>query len=194
MTDDTFDRLTILERVDTNVARAKFWGKVRYCIHGQTCPYCCWEWCGRYARKGYGEFYYKKQGVVLMRMRAHRMAWELWHRRMIPEDLWCLHHCDNPPCCNPHHLFLGSHQDNVDDKQRKGRTSKGAKHGAAMRRGTLRHGEAFSFTKLTEMQVRAIRHRAHGGAMTKAELAREYGVHWCTIRDIITRRTWHHIA
>lgn len=76
----------------------------------------CWEYIGR-RDNGYGSFY---AGVDVGYVGAHRYSWEI-HNGKIPEGLWVLHHCDNPPCCNPKHLFLGDHQANVDDRERKGR-------------------------------------------------------------------------
>jgi len=190
---DPLDRLTLLERATCPDITQRFWNLVSLCIHGSDCPYCCWEWQGHFARRGYGEFYLFKQGRRSVQVRAHRFAWIVWHRRPIPEALWALHYCDNPPCCNPHHLFLGVNQDNVDDKQRKGRTSRGVKHGNAMRRGKWLHGEQCSRARLTAEKVRDIRYLAQSGTRTKAELARLFGVDWCTIRDVLTRRTWNHV-
>lgn len=73
----------------------------------------CWEWTAHRLPKGYGVF---GPGVV-----AHRVAWEVAHGP-IPDGLHVLHTCDNPPCCNPGHLRLGTPQDNVDDMMRKGRS------------------------------------------------------------------------
>ena len=196
MDDATFARLTILERAQFPVIAEKFWSQVQQCQHGIDCPYCCWEWLGyrTLRRKNYGEFYVYKQGYRSIQVIAHRLAWQLWHGRIIEDGLWCLHHCDTPPCCNPQHLFLGTHQDNVDDKQRKGRTSKGERHGEAIRNGNLRQGEEWPFARLSEVQVRSRRKLVDSGVMTRAEAARHFGVSWGTARDIIARRTWHHLS
>lgn len=55
------------------------------------------------------------------RMQVHRLAWEAYHAEPIPDGLLVCHHCDNPSCFNPHHLFLGTAQDNTDDRIAKGR-------------------------------------------------------------------------
>jgi hypothetical protein len=55
------------------------------------------------------------------RMQVHRLAWEAYHAEPIPDGLLVCHHCDNPSCFNPHHLFLGTNQDNMDDRIAKGR-------------------------------------------------------------------------
>lgn len=75
----------------------------------------CWEWIAERNRKGYGMFWHKDSMTG-----AHRASYEL-HVGEIPDALHVLHRCDNPPCVNPEHLFLGTNQDNVDDRQRKGR-------------------------------------------------------------------------
>lgn len=76
----------------------------------------CWEWQGSRLPHGYGHLTIPGRGVPY----AHRISWELTHGE-IPDGLWVLHHCDNPPCVRPDHLFLGTAQDNVDDSIRKGR-------------------------------------------------------------------------
>ena len=81
----------------------------------------CWEWTGALA-----------QGYVLIHLRnnnftkAHRLSWELF-RGPIPKGLCVCHHCDNPKCFNPDHLWVGTHADNMKDKDRKGRGNKGRK-------------------------------------------------------------------
>jgi len=78
----------------------------------------CWEWQLHRDRDGYGRT--KENGKYL---RAHVKAYQLW-KGEFPNGMLVLHSCDNAPCCNPDHLFLGSHQDNVRDKVAKGRTSR----------------------------------------------------------------------
>lgn len=79
----------------------------------------CWRWLGNDQRMGYGSVFFmgRRQG-------AHRVAYEIEHGP-IPGGASICHRCDNPPCCRPSHLFLGTHQDNMDDMAAKGRTRMG---------------------------------------------------------------------
>jgi hypothetical protein len=88
----------------------QFWEKVRKAPGDG-----CWEWIGPRARGGYGRFS-TPSGMV----GAHRFSWTLTHGS-IPSTLLICHHCDNPPCVRPGHLFPGTAQDNVLDASRKGR-------------------------------------------------------------------------
>ncbi len=87
----------------------RFWAKVNK-TEG------CWLWTG--AKQGkYGALTIPGRREPL---RAHRLSWEL-HNGPIPDGLWVLHHCDNPPCVKPEHLFLGDRRDNMLDAAAKGR-------------------------------------------------------------------------
>lgn len=92
---------------DTWMTPARFWAKVD---RGDD----CWEWTGIKDPNGYGRC--GMFGETL----AHRVAWKLT-REAIPGGLFVLHRCDNPPCCNPDHLFLGTQADNIADMDHKGR-------------------------------------------------------------------------
>ncbi|MBI5315856.1 MAG: HNH endonuclease [Nitrospirae bacterium] len=87
----------------------RFWSKV-----AKGPPEDCWLWMGARLLTGYGVFSLGGSDG------AHRVAWMLTHGPIPPGRHIC-HHCDNPPCCNPAHLFCGTHLDNMRDRDRKGR-------------------------------------------------------------------------
>jgi len=74
----------------------------------------CWVWLGAKRRRGYGQLHIGNQWLS-----THRLAWELTYGP-IPAGLFVCHHCDNPPCCRPDHLFLGTAADNNRDTKAKG--------------------------------------------------------------------------
>jgi len=119
--------------------------------------------------------------------KAHQIAW-VSANGPIPDGLNVLHRCDNPPCCRPEHLFLGTQKDNVRDCMAKGRFVLPPLH----------VGENQHLSKLTAKTVRRIRGihlsgRGRGERGTKA-VARAFGVSIGTIKRIINRQTWKHVA
>ena len=98
-----------------------FWNKLRRVESTD-----CWEWTGYKARFGYGSIMY--QGETWL---THRLAYTLHYGSTANQCV--LHRCDNPPCCNPRHLFLGTREDNVADRVAKGRCGRpaGARNGRA---------------------------------------------------------------
>ena len=131
----------------------------------------CWEWQAFKLPSGYGMF-----GFAGRTQLAHRVAWMLYIGE-IPDGLQVLHHCDNPSCVNPSHLFLGTNADNMQDKADKGRCPSGEKHCMA---------------KLTQPQVDEIRSRCAAGERQRV-IAKEYGVDQSAISFIVRRVTWAHI-
>lgn len=86
----------------------------------------CWEWNSTYRTdNGYPMFYWGKPSGKEVFKKAHRAAWLLF-KGEIPYGLHVCHTCDNRGCVNPEHLWLGTHQDNMDDRNTKGRTSAGS--------------------------------------------------------------------
>ena len=77
----------------------------------------CWIWTRTTARRGYGRLIWNGKSI-----QAHRMAKILAHGEPPAKHYFACHHCDNPPCCNPRHLWWGTHKDNMNDRDAKGRT------------------------------------------------------------------------
>lgn len=132
----------------------------------------CWLWQAGCNTDGYGTF---SVGNIRA-MRAHRAAFELWIGS-IPSGMCVCHTCDNPPCCNPDHLFLGTVAENMADKAVKGRLKLGSRAGTS---------------RLTENDVAEI--RVLCATFSQREVAYRYGVSETTISNIITRKHWKHVA
>ena len=181
--------------VHNNKQRAKppeqrFWEHVR---KGRG----CWTWTG------YVNGLYGRMGLTSRKsMYAHRFSYEL-HYGPIPDGLFVCHKCDNPLCVNPAHLFLGTHQDNMDDRNTKGRQahgdksrpknpSRGEQHHSKTRPWTVNRGERVGSARLTVTDVYAIRELIRQG-VRKVRIAERFGVDPSTIADIAARRTWTHI-
>lgn len=129
----------------------------------------CWPWLGGTDDDGYGQFLYKGNAV-----RSHRVAW-IFTFGEIPNGLRVLHTCDNPPCCNPDHLFLGTQANNNADMVAKGRQR-------------ILYGEAHGSAKLTTNDVAAMRRLFACGFMTRSELAAEYNLDYSTVYYIIAHQ------
>lgn len=135
----------------------------------------CLVWKGSRSRKGYGRVYIDG---TRRKWPAHRVMFER-ENGPIPNGMFVCHSCDNPPCINPDHLFLGDACDNMRDASRKGRL-------------TGPRGERAPAAKLKTDQVLTIRARWAGGEPRKV-LAAEYGVDHRTIWRIVKRRAWAHV-
>lgn len=144
----------------------RYWEKV--IKHG---PNECWEWTGAKNKKGYGLI--GRGGRGDGNERAHRVSWMI-HYGPIPEGMFVCHKCDNPECSNPHHLFLGTVQDNNADMVRKGRHV---------------NGEC-SYSKLTKAEVVEIRKRYQSGKASQYKLADEYNVSRSLIGMIVNGERW----
>jgi hypothetical protein len=148
----------------------RFWEKVD--VGG---PDECWPWKAAKNKKGYGLIGRGRRGEG--NIRSNRAAWELTHGE-IPDGMLVCHICDNPPCCNPKHLFLGTPRQNHDDKVAKGNQVRGVKTCTA---------------KLTPDKVRNIRFMYATGGYTQKELARLFNVTPQQVGRIVRRERWKHI-
>jgi hypothetical protein len=124
-----------------------FWSNVR-----RGAPEVCWPWTGETGHYGYGVVYFRAQG---QRTGAHRVAYVLATGNPLG-DLEALHHCDNPPCCNPGDLWAGTQQDNMADAASKGRSRNGAR-------------------RITDFGVAELRRR-YGLGESATDLAAEFGI------------------
>ena len=129
----------------------------------------CWLWLAAKDKDGYGFFHLKGKLV-----KAHRFMWQLINGPIPLNNLIC-HHCDNPPCVRPDHLFAGTLQDNKDDQKRKGRTTIGERNPSA---------------KLTADQVREIRFLAETTNITQQALANKFGIQQAYVSRILRNHTW----
>ncbi len=139
----------------------------------------CIIWPYRKAGKGYGSVGLGGPVGNERREYAHRLSY-LRTYGAIPKGLSILHHCDNPPCFNPRHLFAGTLKNNKDDERLKDRLLTGIKNPMA---------------KLTEAQVREIRNLYRPGIYGHGQqaLGKLFGVHRINIRKIVRGTTWKHI-
>jgi hypothetical protein len=146
----------------------RFWSKVD--MLGD-----CWMWLAFCKSNGYGQFTLKSGKFV----GAHTVSYALTFGP-IPAGCVICHHCDNPPCVNPAHLFLGTQSDNAMDMLAKGRATRvrGTDHPSA---------------RLTEEDIRYIRAAANYRGLLK-DLSEDFGVSAHTIRMIRKGKTWGHVA
>jgi hypothetical protein len=145
----------------------------------------CRIWTGASSPAGYGRV---KVGGKLRG--AHQVSWEA-NFGAIPDGMFVCHTCDNPPCIEPTHLFLGTRSDNMLDCSAKGRLF--LHTGMKRRAESIRRGDQATPSKLTEQSVREIRQLRSGG-MTFTELGQRYGVDQSTVRSVVARKTWAHVA
>src|SRR6185503_14952426 len=149
----------------------KFWNKVNK-------TKTCWIWMGTRNRSGYGKV--KRRPKTYM---AHRYVWEQINGT-IPDGILVCHKCDNPPCVNPNHLFLGSPLENMRDKIRKGRFRGGRGPAVAS------PGESNGSAKLTKKQVDEIRRDYAKGNESQQKIAMRYGMSQQMISNIVRKESW----
>ncbi len=143
----------------------------------------CVNWIGQKNDRGYGVFSNKLMGERMGFQKAtaaSRAAWVLHNGRDLASDEWVLHTCDNPACCNPDHLYVGTPQQNVDDMVLRERNSRGEDRPAA---------------KLKEEDIREIRRmRFEQKPRAKIkDMAEYFGVSHHTIKHVVYEKSWSHV-
>ncbi len=142
----------------------KFWSKVS---KGDVSE--CWMWLGGKMSSQYGDFRFKGE-----RFYTHRLAYQL-HYKKNPGSLFVCHSCDNPACCNPHHLWLGTNEENMRDKIEKGRQQIGSEHHHAI---------------LNEEKVKEIVELLKESELTFRQIGARYGVSVEAISNIRNGNSW----
>ena len=134
----------------------------------------CWLWLGT-TNGSYGrhKFFGKPWP-------AHRLAYWIFVKEF-DKSLDVCHHCDNPLCVRPNHLFLGTHQDNMRDMVSKGRNAP-------------THGSLNYKAKLSEARIHEIRELYLKGGTSTTKLGKQYGVHFSTIARIVNGKSWKHVT
>jgi HNH endonuclease len=178
ISDEDYRKLRFYEDIDAKVAIVPETG--------------CWLWTGGWNNQGYGVLGSRNKKYL-----SHRVSYEC-RFGAIPDGLNVLHKCDTPTCCNPDHLFLGTHAENMRDCAIKGRAGPVRKPENLLRgaRWALAHpessvmGTSHPLHKLDEDKIRRIR----VDTRKKRVIAEEYGVSSKLIVNIQQRRTWKHVV
>ena len=160
---------------------ARFWRKVDKSGGAEA----CWPWTAGRDAGGYGQF-----RLTDKLQRASRVA-VILSGRAIPAGSCVCHACDNPRCCNPSHLWVGTQAENLRDRDAKGRAVIGK---ALMARRRSYAGEGHPNAKLTDSAIRAIRAAVALGAQTQREIAAMWGVDRSTVSQIARGVAWGHVG
>lgn len=148
-------------------------------------------WTGTDDGHGYGQL-----NIGRIPKKAHRVAWELTNGT-IPDGSEVCHHCDNPPCCNPAHLFLGTHAENMADMARKGRARvpclSGDDHPMRRHPELRARGELQGSSKLTVGMVTEMRMCRAAGESSQ-RLSIRFGIAKSTVNRIVARKAWAHVT
>ncbi len=154
------------ELLHDDTKEERFWARVDIILDGSS----CWEWQGARNEAGYGSTHIMEGDMPAA---THRIAYEL-ENGPIPEGMFVTHVCDNPSCCRPSHLMVGTAWDNTHDMMRKGRNNIGERNGQAV---------------LTWEIVREIR-ALYAGGMGIPEIAKKFGVSHGAVWAVCLWKTW----
>ena len=132
----------------------------------------CWLWTSTKGTGGYGAFWFRRRTRL-----APRVALLLFRNIDVPRGVSVCHHCDQPACVNPDHLFVGTALDNIRDMELKGRRARGTRIARA---------------KLTDDDVREIRRRTAAGE-SQERVGRSFGIVQTAVSAIVHRKTWRHV-
>ena len=189
----------------------------------------CWEWQGALTKCGYGNV-----GIRGKNFRAHRLSAAFYNGFDMQSEMLICHHCDNPKCVNPDHLFVGTDKDNSRDMSRKGRagrkkvtaeqaleiktlfctkqqTAKQLSKTYGLNESTIRRLAQGKFhhylpempdptkewnygRKLSEDEVRQLRHEYDVCRIPHRTIAKKYGLNESTVWHIVARNTWKHVS
>lgn len=162
----------------------RVWAKTAVCIHGTDCIFCCWDWQGARNEHDYGIIAITKEEKPRSNL-VHRIAWEILNKKRLPDDLFGLHHCDRPPCCNGMHIHPGTQLQNMADAK-----SRGRRLGTGTRRV---QGERVAQAKLHEEDIPLVFELRAQGWTIKA-IGRRFGVSKYSISCILKGERWKHIS
>ncbi len=145
----------------------------------------CWIWTKSCQPKGYGQTSLPVLNAQPRNVRVHRVAAWLWLGFGLDSEDLVLHHCDQPRCFNPDHLFVGTAHDNTQDMMRKKRNRN------KVRRGEDNPGHVLTENDVLEIRAYVAEHGTPRG--TFEMLAQRYGVSGTKIHQIVRRQSWTHI-
>lgn len=149
---------------------ARFWAKIDKSA-------ACWLWTAARDKDEYGEFSYYSSPKIRVYTSAHVYSYKL-HFGEIPEKMCVCHICDNPPCVNPKHLWLGTNQENTADRDAKMRQA---------------HGEGHALAKLNELEVIEIRRLYNNSTISIKHLAEQFNMSESGIYGIVNNIIWKHL-
>lgn len=159
--------------VSVDTPQERFWKKV-----DKTSS--CWLWMGKKTSRGYGDFAVRI-GKKILNFRAHRYSWEMI-KGSIPTGSLVCHKCDNPPCVNPEHLYLGTQSDNIRESVKKRR------HSTCHYKGENNPG-----AKITKEIIMEIRNSYIPRKITQQFLAHKFNLTQSYVSEILSRKVWSHI-